>query len=732
MIGLSAHFRLLNRLLAKLTYLTAIAALSLYAGDTTVLFQPSSLAVGPFPSNALTVPDNTLTGLRVNLPVQAATPASNSCLSGNNRPVCSSESLLNQLDGFSVNPRMMVCFSGPVDTGTLKDGIFIQRVDTGDTTAINQVLFDPVSNCAFAKPDHVLDQQTRYMLVVTDALHDAAGQKLKESDDFKTCIKGKSGCSGLTQARKADPSQNGKVLAATTFTTMSVTPWLEGARDFVHAKEPGVVLPAGAPSIYSLCTLNSINWNPANSGLAPQPIPLNVLPNVGQIAFGLYLSPNYLSLSSGTINIAPDTPVAVPGVPAGVPPGFVPISYHVFLPKMPALLGSYPVAIYGHGLGDSQFGAPTYIANTLAQYGIATLAFEVQGQGYGAGSTVTLTDRSGTKYNVATPGRGIQFDPKQPIGDSDGCIVPGAIAARDCARQTAVDLVALVTAIKKTNGLGLNLDPNRIYYIGQSFGSTFGTLFHAIEPGVRTAVINAGGGTSTDIARLAITARPLAVQYLAPLGLLNVLSGQAPQEPYFHVSPIRDFNDEYVFRDQPPVTSSIPSALPVQAALEAVDWIGMLGDPLSFAPHLKDEPLPGVPAKSTLFQFAYGDLEVPNPTESALIRAADAQDTSWFLRFDIAAAAYPNLLTASFPSPGGFPSLPHAILSNPDIFNPSIPAQTSLALAEQQQVAGFFALDGYFIPDPNLFLIGGPFGWTRLFEKPSPLPESLNYLQFKP
>ena len=60
-----------------------------------------------------------------------------------------------------------------------------------------------------------------------------------------------------------------------------------------------------------------------------------------------------------------------------------------------------------------------------------------------------------------------------------------------CARQTAVDLFTLVHAIQSTQGLGLNLDPSRIYYAGQSFGSFYGTLFEAVEPNVSAAVLNA-------------------------------------------------------------------------------------------------------------------------------------------------------------------------------------------------------------------------------------------------
>ncbi len=185
--------------------------------------------------------------------------------------------------------------------------------------------------------------------------------------------------------------------------------------------------------------------------------------------------------------------------------------------------GKIPVVIYGHGLGDSQFGAPTYIASTFAKNGFATLAFEVTGHGFGAGSTVTVTLNNGSSFSEPTPGRGIQLS-TTGIGPTDGCIVPGPFGIRDCGRQTAVDLFALVHAIRSTNGLGLNLDPNRIYYVGQSLGSIAGTLFMAVEPTVNAAVLNGAGGTEVDIARLAITARPLGLAYLASVDplLFNV------------------------------------------------------------------------------------------------------------------------------------------------------------------------------------------------------------------
>ena len=89
------------------------------SGQTTVVFQPGSTTGGPFPSNALTVTDSgNRTGVQINLPSSAEF-----CNSASNASVCSNTALLNQLDGFSVNPRVMVCFSGDINSATLSGGI---------------------------------------------------------------------------------------------------------------------------------------------------------------------------------------------------------------------------------------------------------------------------------------------------------------------------------------------------------------------------------------------------------------------------------------------------------------------------------------------------------------------------------------------------------------------------------------------------------------------------------
>ncbi len=77
----------------------------------------------------------------------------------------------------------------------------------------------------------------------------------------------------------------------------------------------------------------------------------------------------------------------------------------------------------------------------------------------------------------------------------------------------------------------------------------------------------------------------------------------------------------------------------------------------------------------------------------------------------------------------GFPILPHRILSNPTVFE--YPDETALAMAEQQQVAAYFAGYGLSNPNPNWFL-RYPFTGMNLFQIPTTLPEQLNYFQFTP
>src|ERR1051326_4306295 len=342
--------------------LLLLAAFSLQADDVTALFD-FSWTTGPFPTDALTIVDSSQnTGKRVNLPVPAT------CTPNSSLSACKNTNLLNQLDGFSINPMIVACFSGAIDPNTLADGIQLYPMSNtglgsaGSPIGINQVLYDPASNCMYAKPMQVLNQQSRYLLVITDDVLDDNDRKTKTPKEFRDCMKGGTPyCDSLSQAVDAVSEPKDHVTSASLFSTMSTTDWPQKARAFVNAPDtPVAAIPMGNPAGVPISSLSSMTWIPQDNAPSPTPrdIPLSALTGVDKEAFGLFLSPNFLNVSgpqAGSITATPtgaaiSPPVPIPGL-TGVPPGFVPVSFHVFLPpatKMPP--GGFPVAIYGHGM----------------------------------------------------------------------------------------------------------------------------------------------------------------------------------------------------------------------------------------------------------------------------------------------------------------------------------------------------------------------------------------------
>ncbi|HSC00511.1 MAG TPA: hypothetical protein VLE45_11400 [Burkholderiaceae bacterium] len=132
----------------------------------------------------------------------------------------------------------------------------------------------------------------------------------------------------------------------------------------------------------------------------------------------------------------------------------------------------------------------------------------------------------------------------------------------------------------------------------------------------------------------------------------------------------------------------------------------LAGNPVSYAQHIRKQPLPGNEAKPVIVQFAKGDMTVPNPTSSALIRAGDLEDRATYFRNDLASAAN-----------AGFPKNPHTFLTS---IGSAVTAP--VAIGAQTQIATFFVSRGATVIDPD--------GAGPLFEVPivGPLPEALNFI----
>ena len=153
-------------LLALVSFVLAPATAQ--AAGVAPSFDPSSPSGGPFPSDRYTVADSTqLTGVRVDLPKP-------NCVV---RPSdCADIDVLNTLDGFNIQPRLSIPFTGAIDVASVSSSnVFLVRLSDGAVTGINQIVWESPVNTLHAESDQLLDQHTRYLLVVTNGVKDGAG-----------------------------------------------------------------------------------------------------------------------------------------------------------------------------------------------------------------------------------------------------------------------------------------------------------------------------------------------------------------------------------------------------------------------------------------------------------------------------------------------------------------------------------------------------------------------------
>lgn len=722
------------------------------SGNIHALFNLDSPAGGPFPSNRFTVADESQnTGLRVNLPKPdcAARPSD-----------CEDLDVINTLDGFNLQPRLSIPFDGPIDAATVtSDTVFLIKLGETDNddrggrrVGINQVVWDQLTNTLHVESDEQLDQHSRYALVVTRGVRDQTGAPIEASEAFQRfrhdLNSGQADDPGLKRyrkellealaaARRAGVAES-DIVSASVFTTQSATAILEKIRDQIKAATPAPAdfnLGAGGTrTVFPLDNLTGITWNrqtganpPRFTAGQPNLSLLRIIPGaVGGVAFGKYLSPDYM--------VHPGEYIPPVGTRTGAPQaqGTNEIYFNLFLPSSAKPAGGWPVVILGHGGLLSKNITPFQVAATMASRGIATIAINAVGHGSGPLGTLTVRQTVGEPVTFVDGGRGIDQNGDGVIGDNEGilAISPRTIIDRnDAIRQTVVDLMQLIRVIEvgidvDSDGVG-DLDPSRVSFFGNSLGGIYGTILLAVEPNIRVGVAGAAGGATVEWMRLGAGGNRSNVagrRFLASRtpSLINSpgitkLGGVSLAPPYFNENlPLRNGESMTIELEggttgvvQSPVINTAPGAMAIQEVFEHYEWVSQSGNPVAFARHLRRSPLAGVPQKSVLFLFAKGDLTVQNPTTTALLRAGDLADRTTYFLNDLALAEDPTMAK----DPHGFAFR---------IFDPGALAR-QIALGAQQQVALFLASNGELIihPEPR-----------RFFEVPIilPLPEGLSYI----
>jgi hypothetical protein len=130
--------------------------------DIFALFDLAAPESGPFPSDIFTVEDATHnTGRRLAHPYP-------DCM---RRPSdCDDLDVVNALDGWALQTRVSVPFSGAIDLGTVtSDSIFVVSLGStlpghppgGERVGINQVVWDVATHTLHFEVDRLLDQHRR-------------------------------------------------------------------------------------------------------------------------------------------------------------------------------------------------------------------------------------------------------------------------------------------------------------------------------------------------------------------------------------------------------------------------------------------------------------------------------------------------------------------------------------------------------------------------------------------
>jgi hypothetical protein len=614
------------------------------------------------PSNNYTVPDTTqITGVRVNLPVPLCDTTNSS--------ICDDLTLLNLQDGFDLRPRVTVPFSGPINIGTVNAASFYVIGPGAFRTPITQLVWDPSTNVLAGEPSAFLSEATVYSVVVTGGIKDQGGHSVIA-------------CGGSCRS---------------TFTTESATPELAKLRAAldtgsayssagITAAERSVsFIQSGGRDVFPAATVSEIDRGDQVAADPSKPLSFSTVLNAGlagagYYAFGSFVVPRYQTYGDAVI----------PNVPSKQTPqpiGKQRVGFALIVPAGIQPAGGWPVAIFGPGFTRSKYDL--FLAADLnAAHGIATIATDPAGHAFGPASVVVVHQGAVTT-TFSGYGQGADLDGDGAITASEGvgptdhktidangkvlADAPSRYATtglRDGLIQTTVNVMAMVRMIELgVDLLGdgrVTLQRHVLGYYGQSFGAIYGTMLMATDTHLTVGVLNVGGGPIVEIARLSGFRDLLAdTLRVARPTLLNGGPG------------LNGFTESMPLRLDPPVTAPYPGATTIQRYFDHANWQGRAGDPVAFAAPLRLRPPAGAPLKHVIFQTAFGDHTVPNPTAGELYRAGQLFDLVSYYRND------------KTPTAG---SDPHGFLLDPRLFGRD---------QGQAQALAFITSGGATVIDPD-------------------------------
>jgi dienelactone hydrolase len=444
---------------------------------------------------------------------------------------------LNQLDGFGVNASPYLRFTGPLDPASLKDGLVLVDLDAPRPTPVpfevQLVKEDEELPGAMVllQPLTPLRERAHYGIALTTAVRDAQG----------ACVAA---------------SQPMRQLLATSQRHQSFADRLAGAGLLPEGAEVSAALLFSTQHTVSDSAAVARDIAARAQQITYQPGPTCTDAGKFRVCEGKMRASDYRT-KEGFIdetNLVPQAAYDIPVI-AYLPRGRTP---------------PFPTLLYGHGLNGDRKQAER-LAEIAAPKGYATIAIDAlrHGQHPDGPKTIAAIDF----FGISLQGQDL-IDTRR---------------LRDNFRQSAYDKLQLVQLLRR--GLDLDRDgavdvnAQRLTYLGVSLGGIMSAEFLAFAPEVRVAMPIVPGARVVDIVKDGETFAPA----------IQLLQGQSTRGELLRFFTL------------------------LQTAIDR-------GDAGTYAPHVARERLPGFDAQvpQVLMQMVIDDETVPNTTNRYFARALGA------------------------------------------------------------------------------------------------------------
>lgn len=493
----------------------------------------------PFPSNLLfkDSTDGTL-----NIPVANPTDFSNPQVA------------LNALDGFSTVAPISTRFSSAIDPNSLTPAsvrVFEVTLSgiAGAVVAINRELafgteflptlstVDPTRSTLVTLPTRPLKPRTSYLVMLSNGIKGASGLNPQTSAHYLIAKTPNSllgtPAASLEPVRQLVNFQENALASFGVPKEQIVLSWTFSTQSIGNVLATVRTLASGSSMV-----------NPAPVGTTANLLPPGASLGIADVFVGSLTVPYYLA--NANASAGPSAPLTTFWQGAGgsnltflnttpVVKSTETIPLLVTLPNAASgqvkPITGWKVAIFQHGITSNRTSMLA-LADTMARAGFAVVAIDLPLHGLPVGHPLRLSPERTFDLDLVNNTTGAPGP--DGVADSSGTHfinLASLLSSRDNLRQGVADLFALTKSLPAmdVDGGGADFDASQVYFVGHSLGGMVGSVFLALEPTVKSAVLGMPGG---GVAKLLDGSASFGPKIAAGLAAKGVLKGTADYESF--------------------------------------------------------------------------------------------------------------------------------------------------------------------------------------------------------